>query len=101
VKQLLDSGKVDEDSKDRCDRTALSLAAQKGHEAVVKLLLDSGKVDVDSKDSDGLTPLWWAAQNGHEAVVKLLLDSGKAWTRTVCLTGRRCGWLRTRATRRS
>jgi ankyrin repeat protein len=55
----------------------LSWAAQRGHEAVVKLLLATGEVDVESKDNDGRTPLSWAAQRGHEAVVKLLQLSTK------------------------
>ena len=49
----------------------MSLAAEKGYEAVVKLLLKMG-VEVDSKDNDARTPLWWAAGKGYEAVVKLL-----------------------------
>ncbi|KAL8296144.1 hypothetical protein RB600_001571 [Gaeumannomyces tritici] len=77
VKLLLDTGKVDADSKDNNGRTPLWWAAADGHEAVVKLLLATGKVDVDSKDKYGRTPLSWAAANGHEAVVKLLLDTGK------------------------
>jgi ankyrin repeat protein len=55
------------------DQTPLSWAAEKGHEAVVKLLLDKN-ADVESKDTNGRTPLSWAAEEGHEAVVKLLLD---------------------------
>jgi ankyrin repeat protein len=92
VKLLLETGKVEVDSKDtKYGQTPLSRAAENGHEAVVKLLLDTGKVEVDSKDKDGRTPLSWAADGrtdgrtarlraavrGHEAVVKLLLETGK------------------------
>jgi ankyrin repeat protein len=48
VKLLLDTGKVDVDSRDIQNQTPLSLAAENGYEAVMKLLLDTGKVDVDS-----------------------------------------------------
>jgi ankyrin repeat protein len=41
------------------------LAAEKRHEAVVKLLLEKG-AELDSKDIGGRTPLSWAAVNGHE-----------------------------------
>ena len=65
VKLLLETGKVDVDSKDKdYGRTPLSWAAAGGHEAVVKLLLETGKVDVDSKDRYGRTPLSWAAGKG-------------------------------------
>jgi ankyrin repeat domain-containing protein 50 len=77
VKLLLETGKVDVDSKDADGQTPLSWAAEEGHEAVVKLLHETGKADVDLKDADGQTPLWWAAEAGHEAVVKLLLETGK------------------------
>jgi Ankyrin repeats (3 copies)/Ankyrin repeats (many copies) len=78
VKLLVETGKVDVDSKVKYHgRTPLSLAAEKGHEAVVKLLVETGKVDVDSKDSYGRTPLSLAAGGGHEAAVKLLVDTGK------------------------
>ena len=74
---LLTAG-ADVNTRDGEGWTPLSRAAERGHEAVVKLLLDTGKVDVDSKDSGyGRTPLWWAAGGGHEAVVKLLLETGK------------------------
>ncbi|KAF5860120.1 hypothetical protein ETB97_002027 [Aspergillus alliaceus] len=67
VKLLLDTGKVDVDSKDPYSRASLSRAAGSGNEAVVKLLLDTGKVDVESRDSKfDQAPLSWAAENGHE-----------------------------------
>jgi hypothetical protein len=41
---MLETGKVDPDSKDGFGRTPLWRAAESGHEAVVKLLLETGKV---------------------------------------------------------
>ena len=78
VKLLIETGKVDVDSKDNHNQTPLSWAAKRGHEAVVKLLVETGKADVDSKDNCNQTPLSWAAKRGHEAVVKLLVKTGRA-----------------------
>jgi hypothetical protein len=76
TKLLLEKG-VDLNSKDNpYNRTPLSWAAEKGHEAVVRLLLAKDGVDPDSKDYYGRTPLSWAAGNGHEAVARLLLAKG-------------------------
>jgi hypothetical protein len=65
------------DLVDSHGRTALSYAAEQGHEVIVKLLLDTGIADADIRDQDGRTPLYHAAAGGCEAVVKLLLDTGK------------------------
>jgi hypothetical protein len=66
---------VDIAARDIHGRTPLSYAADKGHEAVVKLLLEMGKADVDCRDNNSQTPLSYAAEEGHEAVVKLLLET--------------------------
>jgi ankyrin repeat protein len=50
-------------------------AAEKEHEAVVRLLLDRGAF-VDAVDARGRTPLSYAAQRGYDAVVWLLLEWG-------------------------
>ena len=53
----------------------LSLAAENGHEAIVKMLLEREEVDPDQADTEyGGTPISWAACNEHEAVVKVLLE---------------------------
>ena len=57
--------------------TALTWAAGKGYEEVVKILLEREDVDPNQADTKyGQTPLSWAAENGHEAIVKILLERG-------------------------
>ncbi|KAJ5685122.1 hypothetical protein N7536_007741 [Penicillium majusculum] len=72
VRFLLGGG--DPNLKDNSGETALSWAATKGHEDVVRLLLDQDGVDSESRDCRGRTPLFYAAENGHQAIVKILLS---------------------------
>src|ERR1700733_14246179 len=51
----------------------LSLAAKRGHEAVVRLLLARDDLDINSKSRTGDTAVYLAAKRGYEAVVRLLL----------------------------
>jgi ankyrin repeat domain-containing protein 50 len=73
--RLFEGKAVNTNATDEDGQTPLLWAAQKGHEAAVKLLLERG-AELETKDKDGQTPLLWAAQNGDEAVVKLLLERG-------------------------
>jgi hypothetical protein len=63
---------------DEDGRTPLSLAAEKGYEAVVQLILETSRANVDSPDTFNRTPLSLAAERGYEGVVKLLLETGRA-----------------------
>lgn len=54
----------------------LHIAAQKGHERIVRVLLLQGNIDANSQDSDGRTPLIHAVIENHDSVVCLLLSHG-------------------------
>jgi ankyrin repeat protein len=108
VRWLLEKG-VDPNFEDSPGRTALSLAAQHGHIAVVQLLLEKGaelesndkwawtllryaaesghrgggQATLESKDKDGQTPRSWAAENGNETAIRILLNNG---ARSICTT---------------
>lgn len=53
----------------------LHIAAQKGHDQIVRLLLQHA-MDCNERDSDGLTPLFYAIRGGFEGIATALLDSG-------------------------
>ena len=57
------------------EKGLLFIAAQKGHEAVVRALIEAG-ADVNKAKNNGVTPLYIAAQDGHEAVVRALIELG-------------------------
>ena len=59
----------------REDETALSVAAQNGHEDVVKLLLQRSGIIINCKCYRQRTPLMWAAKYGHGGVARMLLEA--------------------------
>ncbi|EAW19529.1 Ankyrin repeat protein [Aspergillus fischeri NRRL 181] len=74
VNRLLKAG-IDPEFNGSLSWTPLFLAAEKGHEVVVKVLLEAGAT-LEAKAGRSETPLSRAARNGREAVVKLLLQTG-------------------------
>jgi hypothetical protein len=57
--------------------TAMTVAAQNGHDTVVARLL-AAEAAIDHANSEEATPLTLAAQNGHDAIVARLLAGGVA-----------------------
>ncbi|KAF7352667.1 hypothetical protein MVEN_01232500 [Mycena venus] len=56
-------------------KTALHIAALKGHEDLVRMLSDFG-ADLDLSDNKGNTPLHYASSWGHISIVQLLIERG-------------------------
>ena len=75
VPALLAMKEWDINAIDSMGRTALTWAAIRGHDGIVKILLQQKEVKADTTDIEyGRTPLLWATKSGHEGVVKLLLE---------------------------
>ena len=53
----------------------LSVAAQQGNEAVLRVLIEAG-ADVNHADVHGVTALFIATYNGHESSVRVLAKAG-------------------------
>ena len=74
VKHFLNAG-TDKDIRDQSKRTGLIMAAQNGHEDIVRVLIDAG-ADTSARDKSQATGLWWAANRGHSDIVLSLIDAG-------------------------
>jgi len=75
VAAVLEMREWDINASDGTGSTALTWAACKGREEVVKMLLERKDVNPDQVDTEyGWTPLSLAAEGGHEGVVKILLE---------------------------
>lgn len=76
IKCLVDNETIDLRGEDiAVGATALFLAVERNHAAVVQYLLDAG-VDVDSKDSKGQSSLHRATRRESEDLMRLLLRNG-------------------------
>jgi len=63
--------------QDKCGKTALYYAAERGHESIVRYLLEWKQIKIDLAEHEtGATPLMIAAEFEHESVVKWLIDKG-------------------------
>ena len=77
VADVLEMKECDVNASDCMGYMALTWAASRGHEMIVKILLERGDINPDKADTyHGRTPLWLAAEKGHEGVLKMLLERG-------------------------
>ena len=73
VEMLLEQAEADINSVDKYGRSALTLAAQKNNDNIVKLLRQ-GDADPSMEDKQGHTAILWAVEFGAVDVVKCLLE---------------------------
>ncbi|KAG6514123.1 hypothetical protein ZIOFF_024463 [Zingiber officinale] len=73
--KLLINGGADPNTANYDGRTALHMAAGRGHEKVVKFLIKRG-VDVNCIDKFGNSPLLEALKAGHELIAAVLVENG-------------------------
>jgi len=71
---LLDDIGLDANFVDKTQRTALMVAAERGHLAIVQLLLSGEHCEEETIEfsRDGVTAAMLAAANGHESIVQLI-----------------------------
>ena len=61
-------------AKDKDGKTAIHIAAQKGHDVILKTLYRyNPSFDINSRDNDMRTPLHWAASTNREEIVSYLV----------------------------
>ncbi|KAK4936865.1 hypothetical protein LTR66_015280 [Elasticomyces elasticus] len=72
VRFLIDNG-LDIDIKDWRGRSLFTLAAKRGHVAMVELLAATDGANLNSKDDENMTALMHAVVEGHRDIVDLLL----------------------------
>mmetsp|Transcript_87022 Transcript_87022/g.244011 ORF Transcript_87022/g.244011 Transcript_87022/m.244011 type:complete len:1349 (-) Transcript_87022:56-4102(-) len=72
---LLRKEHVFADTKDVSERTALHIAAERGHATILELLMKA-KAIINVQSKDGWTPLHSAVFHGHVSCVDALLDNG-------------------------
>jgi len=75
AERYLDEGEDINAKRAEDGRTALHIAAERGHRKMVTLLLNRGAY-VNARDDEGDTPLHLAAAAGHDGVVRILLSDG-------------------------
>ena len=71
---MLDHIERDANRLDYHHQTPLSLAAENGHEVILKAILELDSIEVNKPDKDGNTPLHYAAGNGRMTTASLLLE---------------------------
>lgn len=73
---LIQKSSIDVNSKDDQGRSALYLAAEKGHLSIVELLVVVKNADINALNNKGKTALWVAANSNKRDVATFLLAHG-------------------------
>jgi len=75
VKQIAEKGLININCVDKYQRTALMIAAKRGHLQVVRYLIKKGAT-LDNVDPSGNSSLMYAAMSGHYDIAVALIEAG-------------------------
>ena len=75
--QLIFENVSDKNPSDQFGRTALHIAAERGHQDICELIVERivNKLDINPQDRDGIGPIELAARKGHFNIVELIQEN--------------------------
>lgn len=76
AKELIETYRIDVESRDDTGQTALHHAAGQGADRMVRYLAEEAHADLNALDENHRTPLFYAVQNNSIATIRLLRQCG-------------------------
>ncbi len=76
AKELVETYRIDVESRDDAGQTALHFAASQGENRMIRYLVEEAHADLNARDNNRRTPLFSAVENNRITTIKLLRQYG-------------------------